>query len=312
MSTLGRLGPGKEFDAVRELLEGWGERAAHAGDDAAVVDFPPNERLVVSTDVSNENVHFRREWLSPEEIGWRATVAALSDLAATAAKPVGLVSAMTVPGTWRDVLAGIGEGIGRASSAFACPILGGDLSAGTELSIAVTVLGSTTNPLMRSGARAGDVLYVTGMLGAPGEAVRAWNEGKPPLPRARARFAHPVPRIREALWLADHGCTAAIDISDGLVADARHIAAASGMTLTVVLDAVPCFDDVTPQDAAASGEEYELLVAGPITLDFDAFAREFGITLTRVGEVNPGPPHVTVIHGGKRVEFGGGYDHFSR
>jgi thiamine-monophosphate kinase len=311
MSMPGRLGPGKEFDAVRELLERWGDRASHAGDDAAVVDFPPNERLVVSTDVSNENVHFRREWLSPEEIGWRATVAALSDLAAMAAKPLGLVSAMTVPASWRDVLGGIGDGIGAASSAFDCPILGGDLSAGTELSIAVTVLGTTTNPLMRGGARAGDVLWVTGMLGAPGEAVRAWNEGKPPLPRARARFAHPMPRIREGLWLAENGCHAAIDISDGLVADARHIAAASGLTLTVVLDAIPTFDDVTPQDAAASGEEYELLVAGPINIDVEAFAREFGITLTRVGEVSQGASGVAVIHGGQRVEFGGGYDHFS-
>jgi thiamine-monophosphate kinase len=312
MTASGRLGPGKEFDAVRELLEGWGDRAAHAGDDAAVVDFPANQRMVVSTDVSNENVHFRREWLSPEEIGWRATVAALSDLAAMAAKPIGLVSAMTVPASWRDVLGGIGEGIGKASSAFECPILGGDLSSGTELSIAVTVIGSTSNAIMRKGARAGDVLWVTGMLGAPGEAVRAWNGGKPPLPRARARFAHPMARIREARWLADNGCTAAIDISDGLVADARHIAAASAMTLTVVLDAIPCFDDVTPRDAAASGEEYELLVAGPINLNVEDFAREFGITLTRVGEVSTGPPHVTVIHGGKRVEFGGGYDHFSR
>src|SRR4029077_3075017 len=110
---------------------------------------------------------------------------------------------------------------------------------GTELSIAITVLGTTANALMRSGARAGDVLWVTGMLGAPGEAVRAWNEGKPPLPRAHARFAHPVPRIREALWLAGGGCHAAIDISDGLVADARHIAASSGVTLTIMLDAIP-------------------------------------------------------------------------
>lgn len=312
MSTPGRLGPGKEFDAIRELLDRWGDRALHAGDDAAVVDMPPDKRLVVSTDVSNENVHFRREWLTAEEIGWRASVAALSDLAAMGARPLGLVSAITVPASWRESLGGIGGGIGMASSAFNCPILGGDLASGTELSIAVTVLGTVTTPLMRNGAIPGDVLWVTGMLGAPGEAVRAWNEGKPPLPRARARFAHPVPRIREGAWLAEHGCHAAIDISDGLVADARHIAAASGVTLTVVLDAVPCFDDVKPPAAAASGEEYELLIAGPISFDVSAFAREFGITLTRVGEVSKGPPRVDVIHGGERVEFGPGYDHFSR
>lgn len=311
MST-SRLGPGSEFDAIRALLDHWGERALHAGDDAAVVDVPSNAPLIISTDVSNENVHFRAEWLSPAEIGWRATVSALSDLAAMGARPIGLLSALTVPQRWRGALGGIGEGIGMASTAFECPILGGDLSTGTELSIAVTVLGTARQALMRHGARPGDVLWVTGMLGAPGAAVRAWNEGRPPLPRARARFAHPTPRIREGIWFAANGCHAAIDISDGLVADARHIAAASGVTVTIVLDAIPCFDDVTPLDAAASGEEYELLIAGPVGLDVEEFAGEFGITLTRVGEVSAGPPDVSVIHNGKRIEFGGGYDHFSR
>lgn len=306
------MGPGREFDAIRKLLDRWGDRASHIGDDAAVVEVGASERLVVSTDVSVENIHFRREWLSAEEIGYRATTAALSDLAAMGARPIGLVSAISMPALWRSDLPNIGDGIAAAADGVGCPILGGDLSGGVELTIGVTVLGMVTTPLMRSGAKPGDVLWVTGSFGAPGEAVRAWNEGRPPLPRARARFAHPTARIREAQWLAAHGCRACIDISDGLIADARHIAAASDVALTIVLDSVPCFDDVTSFEAAASGEEYELLVAGPVSLDVEAFAREFGIALTRVGEVSGEAPTVAVIHRGKRIEFGGGYDHFSR
>src|SRR3954465_10789839 len=84
------MGEGKEFDAIRAMLQVWGTRARGIGDDAAVVDIPAGQRLVVSTDASVEGVHFRREWLSPEEIGSRATVAALSDLAAMGALPIGL------------------------------------------------------------------------------------------------------------------------------------------------------------------------------------------------------------------------------
>ena len=98
------LGPGPEFDAIREMLRRWGPRAAGIGDDAALLDIPPGQQLAVSTDSSVEDVHFRRGWLIPREIGYRATVAALSDLAAMAAMPTGLVSALAVPNAWEPVL----------------------------------------------------------------------------------------------------------------------------------------------------------------------------------------------------------------
>jgi thiamine-monophosphate kinase len=151
------------------------------------------------------------------------------------------------------------------------------------------------------------------MLGGPATALRSWRAGDRPPEAARARFAHPVARIEPAQWLAAHGATAAIDISDGLVADARHMAAASGAELVIALDAVPLFHGCAPADAAASGEEYELLVAGPGALDQAAFEQRFGLALTRIGDVLPasGVPRVIVTDAGARVEFTGGYDHFS-
>ena len=306
------LGPGREFDAIRALLAQWGNRARGVGDDCALLDTRPGERLVVSVDTSVENVHVRREWLTPEEIGWRATMAALSDPAAMGARPLGLLAALAVPVGWRGDILALGAGIGAAAHAAQCPLVGGDLDAGQALSIAVTVLGSAASPLLRSGARAGDALWVTGTLGGPAAALRAWHAGNEPPPAARTRFARPVARLDLAASLAARGCHAAIDISDGLIADARHLAAASGMALTIALEAIPVFGGSSPVDAAASGEEYELLFAAPPSFDALRIATEFGVPVARIGDVAAGPAGVTVTSGGARVEFDGGHDHFSR
>jgi len=119
------LGPGAEFDAIRTLLAAWGPRARGIGDDGAVLDVPPGSKLVVSTDTTVEHVHFRREWLTPEGIGWRATMAALSDLAAMAAAPLGVLLALTVPTAWREALTPIAHGIGEAAAHGDIPIVGG-------------------------------------------------------------------------------------------------------------------------------------------------------------------------------------------
>jgi thiamine-monophosphate kinase len=306
------LGAGAEFDAIRGLLARWGANAQGIGDDAALLDVPPGHRLVVSTDTSIENVHFRREWLTPEEIGWRSTMAALSDLAAMGATPLGILTALSVPPSWRAELAALADGIGAAAHAARCTIVGGDTNAGTELSLAVTVLGFASAPLARCGARPGDALWVTGALGGPLLALRALLAGQEPPSAARVRFARPIARLAAGVWLADRGCRAAIDVSDGVVADARHLAAASGATLTIALDALPLFEGANATDAGSSGEEYELLVAGPPTLDAAEFERAVGVRLTRIGDVGAGTPGVIVTHGKARVEFGGGHDHFSR
>jgi thiamine-monophosphate kinase len=312
MSDETPLGPGREFDLVRVMMARWGDRARGIGDDATSLDLPPGEQLVVSTDTSLEDVHFRREWLSPEEIGWRATAAALSDLAAMAAKPLGVLVAVTLPPPWLDELGALADGIAAAASAAGAPIVGGDLTNGAPLALTLTVLGTTAAPLRRSGAQPGDTLWVTGQLGGPALAIAAWSEGRQPTPEARARFARPVPRIREAQWLAAAGATAGIDISDGLGGDAAHLAAASGVRITIEADAVPRIAGADVSTAQRSGEEYELLVTTRKSFDAVAFQRTFGLSLTRIGAVEQGDAGVDLLIGGERVASPAGYDHFSQ
>ena len=315
MSDTIPLGPGREFDVIRDLIRRWGDTAQGIGDDAAILDVPPGSRLVASTDATVENVHFRREWLAPAEVGYRAATAALSDLAAMAATPMAMLVALSVPARWRADLIEIAEGIGEASRAFRAPITGGNLTSGNELSMTVTVLGYATHPLGRDSARRGDAVYVTGTLGGPARALAAWEHGRAPSAEDRARFARPTARIREALWLAEHGASAAIDVSDGLASDTAHLAAASAVDVCIDVDAIPTVRDASPVEAAASGEEYELVVTSPTPIDEHAFAREFKVPLTRIGAVVATVderPRVRFRSHGAFVDLPAGHDHFSR
>jgi thiamine-monophosphate kinase len=303
------LGDGAEFDAIRAMLEEWGPHAAGVGDDAALVAVPPNEKLVVSTDASVEGVHFRREWMTAAQIGQRAASAALSDLAAMAATPLGILLALSVPDRWRDELPELARGVGAAAVAARCLIVGGNLTRGTDLALTITVLGCTATPLRRSGVHAGDRLFVTGRLGGPGAALRALVDHRPPALTHLERFIAPAPRLDEARWLAERGAVAAIDVSDGLLADAAHVARASAVTLAIDLAALPCIEGVLPSEAAVSGEEYELLVAVPadVALDRGEFKRSFGIELTQIGAAVGFTGDAVLVDG--RAPSAGGYDH---
>jgi thiamine-monophosphate kinase len=306
------LGDGDEFDAIRAMLRVWGARATGIGDDAAVLSVPVGERLVASTDATIEGVHFRRGWLSAREIGARATAAALSDLAAMAAAPLGLLLALGVPEAWRSELDELAHGVGEMAASAQCPIVGGNVTRASELSLTISVLGSTARPLTRDRLRAGDVLYVTGLLGGPGVALDALLRGGTPDAGARARFAAPQPRLREARWLAERGARAAIDISDGLAADAGHLAQASGVGIVLALDAIPCMPGASAERAVASGEEYELLVSfsEDAPPDAAAFRETFGVPLSRVGRATEGAGVALTGRRG-RVDPPRGHDHLS-
>jgi thiamine-monophosphate kinase len=275
-----------------------------------MVDVPRGDQLVVSVDAFVAGRHFEPSWLTPREIGYRATAAALSDLAAMAALPIGILLAINTPHEWRDRLTGIADGVGQAVRDANAKIVGGNIAASSELSLTITVLGHAREGLGRGGAVVGNRLYVTGALGGPGAAVGAWKRGVEPSEFAHARFVHPVPRIHEARWLADRGATACIDISDGVIADAGHIVAASGKQLEIQIDRLPTIAGVATADAAKSGEEYELLVAAP-ELDARAFRAAFGLDLTEIGAVVDGPAGVTTFEAGVRVAPVLGHDHFS-
>jgi thiamine-monophosphate kinase len=309
--TTVELGPGREFDAIRQMVARWGSRAVGVGDDAALVDLPRGDTLVASVDSAVEDVHFRRGWLTGWEIGYRAAAAALSDLAAMGAAPVGMLLAIAIPDSWRPDMLEIAEGVGEVAKRWKAPILGGNTTRGRELSITTTVLGSVFGPLERRAVQPGHRLYVTGRLGASGATLRALLENAEPDPRHREKFARPQPRVAEARWLAGEGAVAAIDVSDGLVADLGHLAAASGVRIELDLDHIPVADGVNPADAAASGEEYELVVSAPVPLDLEAFVAAFRLPLTPIAHAVAGDPGVEVRRKGRRVANPGGHDHFS-
>lgn len=306
------LGQGTEFDLIRQLRDRWGVLAPNIGGDASVLRPPRGDQLVVSTDAALEDVHFRREWLSLREIGYRAVTAALSDLAATAATPHGTLISLQLSPEARDGLMELADGIADAVRAVDTIVLGGNLVRGDTLAITTTVVGSAFSPLTRKGARPGDLVYVTGALGGPGAALEALRSRKTlPLP-LRERFAHPYARIAEARWLAARGAIAAIDISDGLASDAGHLAAASAVALEIQVERVPVIAGATQDDALAGGEEYELILIARTPFPEAEFVERFEIPLTAVGRVVEGGPEVRFSRGGTRVAAKTGYDHFSR
>jgi thiamine-monophosphate kinase len=315
------LAAGPEFDRIRSILHAIGPAASGIGDDCALITLG-DETLAVSVDVSVDRVHFRSDWLTFREIGWRAAAGALSDLAAVGAEVIGVLNAVAAPpAITPEKLVQLTLGIADAVTEVGGMVLGGDLSSGTELSISVTVLGRARHPIRRRGAQAGDGVFVTGRLGGSRAALRLLLGGHDLSPSLRHRFAHPLPRIAAGRWLATHGAHAMIDLSDGLAGDIRHLAAASGVAMTCdvnrllvedgVKEAAEALGERAELLAAVGGEDYELLVALPPAFalaDVGAFHVETGLSLTRIGEVSQGTG-VRLLLDGHPVHLTG-YDHF--
>lgn len=310
-----RMGRGAEFDLIRSALEQDARiRAATSGatevSDTDVVVGPGSDCAVVSggtialtVDASIEDVHFRRGWLEPGQIGYRAVAAALSDLAAAAARPIGVLATIAVaPADGRELALAVMAGISRAAAASGAVLLGGDVSASPgPLIVDIAAVGSVDWAASRAGAEPGDEVWVTGSLGGAATAVRAWESGTVPSPESVRAFASPVPRIAEARWLAARGLmTACVDLSDGLAGDAGHLAAASGVRILIEYAKVPLHPAVlaaaTEEEerlalALGGGEDYELCFtahAGEMQSVVPQFEREFGLHVTRVGRVAAG------------------------
>jgi thiamine-monophosphate kinase len=325
-----RLGPGAEFDLIRQFLGDAGHGAdagpstvqVGPGDDCAVV----GGDLAISVDMAIEGVHFLREWLTPDEIGYRAVAAALSDLAAMAATPIGILVGLALRLEDAHELGPRVMAGARAAAASAnAVLLGGDSTRSPgPMVIDVVVVGNAARPLLRSGARPGDTLWVTGELGAAAAAVRSWKRGDEPEPAARMAFARPTPRIEEANWLAQHGAIGALlDVSDGLAGDAGHIAAASSVRIVLDAGSIPIHPAVHASSAdadeafrlaLAGGEDYELCFAarpGAVEPLAAQFSEAFGLQLTCVGAVQAGLG-VALRDGNGRIHDlpDTGFDHF--
>jgi thiamine-monophosphate kinase len=276
----------------------------------------PDRRVVASTDVLVDGRHFRRDWSSAEDIGHRAAAANLADIVAMGAVPTALLVALCTPpdlaAAWAEELA---DGLGAESAAAGAAVVGGDLSASPTLTIAVTALGDLQGraPVTRSGARPGDVVAVAGRLGfaAAGYTVLCRGFRTPKvLVDAFRRPEVPYAAGPEAAVL---GATAMIDVSDGLLADLGHVAAASEVAIDLRKDAFPLPGQMRDAAAALGVDPYTWLLAGG---DDHALAATFpaGTELPEhwlvVGQVQESPVPDVTVDGRQFGDGPGGWDHF--
>jgi thiamine-monophosphate kinase len=257
------------IEALRARFEAMGRPLGRGdlgiGDDAAAVTLPGTGRVVLATDLVVEGVHVDQAVSTPEDIGWKALMVAVSDIGAMGCTPShGLVSVAAPAGFPVERL---GDGVAQAAAAAGCTVVGGDLSASTLLVISVTAIGPADDTeiglLTREGARPGDRLFVTGPLGASAAGLRLLHaRGSAEVPEALASsHRRPIARIREGVVARAAGATACIDVSDGLVADVTHVADASGVGVDLEVGAIVVAGGATRDEALGGGEDYELVVA---------------------------------------------------
>jgi len=283
------------------------------GDDAAAVRLGARP-VLLTTDCLVEGVHFRRGWLSPAALGRRAFGASASDVAAMGGEARFALLAVEAPADLpRAELDGVIRGFRAAAARAGARLVGGNLAGGRRLALTTTVVGTAPGRVIaRAGARPGDGLYVTGVLGASGCAVRALRVGR------RVAWPAPPQRLRAGVALA-RVAHAMIDVSDGLAQDLAHLCRASRVAAEVRLDDLPiapaCRRALGPRAArfaATAGEDYELLVAMPASARVRLGG--LGCRLTRIGTVTAGAPRARFLDAAGRplTLAAGGFDHFRR
>jgi thiamine-monophosphate kinase len=293
-----------EFGLIERVVARLGTSSAvllGPGDDAAVV-TAPDGRVVATTDVLVEGVHFRRDWSSAYDVGRKAAAANLADVAAMGATGTALLVGLAAPGdlplAWAT---GLADGLRDEAALVGAVVVGGDTVTADRIVVSVTALGDLAGrpPVTRSGARPGDVVVVAGRLGwsSAGLALLQAGTGEGDLVEAHRR---PTPPYAAGPALADAGATAMCDVSDGLVADLGHVARASGVV--VGLHAGPLADDaVDPRHVLHGGEDHALVATLPPGAALPAGCRA-------VGRVSAGTPGVLLDGEPVRPQ---GWEHFS-
>lgn len=319
-----RAASGGEFELIAQLTRELARSSSAdvelgIGDDAAVL-RTRGRRLVVSVDDQVQGVHFDLRWLGAADVGFRSLQAAASDLAAMGARPLAAVASLHVPaGFSHDELRKLARGQAQAARALGCPVVGGNVARGPVLSVTTTVLGQVERPLLRSGARPGDELWLLGPVGLARaglllhqQRLKLPSRLKPVAARATAAWARPRALIAEGLALQGRA-RAVIDVSDGLAGDALQLARAS--KVKAVLEAERLATSIQPELADLAdllgepattlalrgGEDYALLCAGPRARR----PRDAQV----VGRIERGRGSELELETGQRFALGPGFDH---
>ena len=327
-----RMGEFELLARIRERLPAGGPRThLGSGDDAAIT--VPGGATATSVDALVDGVHFRRDQASPAQIGHKALATALSDLAAMGAEAGEAYVVLGLPPDFgEEQCLELLDGMTALAATTGTDLAGGDLTRSNQLFLAITVVGHASDPralVQRAGAQPGDALVLTGEIGGAAvglelldgqEADFAFKGAYAP-ERAKSamealveRQLEPTPRLAAGQALARAGATAMIDLSDGLGADARHLAAASGVKLEIEAEAVPLsaaavnLSEVTGREPwwlLSGGEDYELLASIPperLEEATDAVLSKGGVALTHVGEVQAGSGVEIRLPGGRLLK----------
>lgn len=308
------------------------------GDDCALLGPRRGEELAITTDLSISGRHFHLDWHQPEAVGHRVLARGLSDLAAMGARPVaaflslGLPRELTVPAGRRaeskSWVQRFLDGLLALTEAHSVPLAGGDLAESSVALADIVLVGAVprARALLRSGAKPGDLIYVTGALGGAAAGLacledlatrKAGGANPPRIPKKlAARLAphlYPQPRIAQGLWLQRRGlASAAIDLSDGISTDLTHVCEESGVAAEVDAALLPVRPGATLAQALNGGEDYELLITAPATAKLPRSIA--GVPVTRIGRITKaraGRPAVTLIseQGAQPLERQG-WEHF--
>ncbi|MEI7785232.1 MAG: thiamine-phosphate kinase [Betaproteobacteria bacterium] len=318
-----------EFDLIARYFTRRPQRALlGVGDDCALLQPRPGTQLAISCDMLVEGRHFFAD-VDPESLGHKALAVNLSDLAACGARPLAFTLALALPAVNEAWLSAFSRGLFALADAHGCELIGGDTTQG-PLNICITVFGETEGQaLLRSGARAGDELYVSGTLGDAHLALQVLL-GHITLPadllaQARQRLERPEPRV--ALGLALRGlASAAMDVSDGLVGDIGHLLKASGVGATLEAAALepllsagthPAWPGLRQQaldHVLAGGDDYELAFTAPVSARdaLHQISEQTGLRLSRIGRIEAEPGLRLVDAQGQAMRHSArSFDHFA-
>jgi len=309
----------KLIEQLRRIAGRGPSVVAGIGDDAAVLRLPPRHDLLVTTDFTIENVHFRREWHPPQIVGWRCLTRGLSDIAAMGGEPraafLSLALGSHVPQKWVN---GFLKGLLDLAREFGIPLAGGDTAesrSGIQADIVVVGSVPQAKAVLRSGAKPSEQIYVTGDLGGSAWALSRLAGGKP-IAAEYSRHFRPMARVAVGRWLREHGIASAmIDISDGLSTDLEHICEESHVGAEIEAAAIPRAPTgqgkklVGLDFALHGGDDYELLFTSSKAVPTEVK----GVPVTRIGRTTKSSGMRLVDAEGKRRKLEvKGWEHFKK